>query len=91
MGVSTVARIGGSLVVDESVRRDEGADDEGWDTDTDTGEVVRDVVSIGETAERDAVLGRRNVRWWRNVVSETAMLVEVDDDESIVPVAGVAD
>lgn len=46
MGVGRVGGVHGALVVDEGVLGDVGRDDEGWDADAETGEVVGHVVLV---------------------------------------------
>lgn len=64
---------------------------EGRDTNTKTSEVVGHIVGVGGAGECDSVLRRRDSdRGWY-VVCEAAVFVEVDDEENVVPVLGLAD
>jgi len=77
--------------VDESVLGDVWGDDEGWNTDTESGEVVRDIVGIRDTVEGHTVLWSWDADWWVDVVGETSVLVEVDDDQRVLPVLRLTD
>lgn len=37
---------------------------------------------VGETGEGDPIVRSGDVGWWWNVVSETTVLVKVDDEEA---------
>lgn len=51
--------------------------------DSQTSEVVLHDVTIGGAVESDAVLGRRHVHGWGDVVSKATVLIEVDDQQAI--------
>lgn len=91
MRVGAVASVVGTLIVDKRVGCDVFVDHHSWHTDTKAREVVCDVVLIREAGEGDAVVRRRDVDWWGDVVRETSVLVEVDDEERAVPVLTLAD
>jgi len=40
-------------------------------------------VTLGCTGEGNVIFGLRHVQWGRNMVSEAAMLVEVDNQEAV--------
>ena len=50
--------------------------------DTQTGEVITDIVAIGYAGKRDTVLRSRYVCWWWDMIGKSAMLVKVDDDQA---------
>ena len=77
MGVGAVGGVVGALVVDQGVLSDVGRDDEGWDADAETGEVVGHVVGVGDAVEGDSVLWCWDVDWWADVVGESSVLIEV--------------
>lgn len=49
---------------------------------TKPGKVVGHVVTVRYAAERDVVVGGRNVRRWRHVVSESTVFVEVENNQT---------
>lgn len=49
---------------------------------TETGEVVGDVVALGDSSERDLVIWLGNVDWRGDVIREASVFVEVDDDQA---------
>jgi hypothetical protein len=48
--------------------------------DTQTGEVITDIMAIRYAGKRDTVLRSRYTCWWWDMICESAMLVKVDDD-----------
>lgn len=49
---------------------------------TETSEVVGDIVALGNSSERDLVFWLGDVDWRRNVVREASMFIEVDDNQA---------
>lgn len=83
--------IAGALVVDERVGRDVFVDQERWDAYPETGEVVFNLVLVADALELHAILRSRDAGWRRDVVGKATVLVEVDDEESGVPVFALTD
>ena len=77
-GVACVTRPGAN----EGVGGNPGRDDEGRDPDTETGEIISDIVPVRESREGNTIFRGGDIYWWHDVVGEAAVLVEVDDHET---------
>jgi hypothetical protein len=40
-------------------------------------------VAVRHSSEVDPISWDRNVYWWRNVIGESSMLVEVEDEQTV--------
>jgi len=71
--------------MDEGVGRDPRRDEEGRYTDPQSSKIIGRMTTLRDSVEFDAILRRRNVDRWRNVIRKTAMFVEVKDYQPGIP------
>lgn len=91
MSVGRVRLIHRAFIMNQGVGLNVLRYEKGWHPDAEAGKVVGDIVAVGHAGEGDAILWGRDVDWWKDVVGEATMLVEIDDDQSVIPVFALSD
>ena len=91
MRVSAVGLVHCPFIVNKGVGRDVLVYHECWNADSETCEIVGEVVTFTVATESYAVFGSWDIDGWFDVVGETAMFVKVDDEKCLIPVLTLAD